>query len=49
MTCSRRAGGMVAMMDRFSTYFGLKLSVLDNRLKQMECRFVKLQKCRLYM
>ena len=26
--CSRRAGGTVAMMDKFSTYFGLKLSIL---------------------
>ncbi len=26
--CSRRAGGMLALMDKFSTYFGLKLSVL---------------------
>ena len=26
--CSRRAGGLLAVMDRFSTYFGLKLSIL---------------------
>ena len=26
--CSRRAGGVTALMDRFSIYFGLKLSVL---------------------
>ena len=26
--CSRRAGGIVAIMDKFSTYFGLKLSIL---------------------
>lgn len=25
--CSRRAGGVLAVMDRFSTYFGLKLSL----------------------
>ena len=26
--CSRCAGGVLAVMDRFSTYFGLKLSIL---------------------
>ena len=26
--CSRRANGMLALMDRFSTFFGLKFSVL---------------------
>lgn len=26
--CSRRANGMIALMDRFSTYFGLKFSTL---------------------
>ena len=26
--CSRRAGGVLALMERFSTYFGLKLSIL---------------------
>ncbi len=26
--CSRRASGVLALMDRFSTYFGLKLSIL---------------------
>ena len=26
--CSRRAGGIVAIIDKFSTYFGLKLSIL---------------------
>jgi hypothetical protein len=25
--CSRRANGMLALMDRFSTFFGLKLSI----------------------
>ena len=25
--CSRRAAGVLALMDKFSTYFGLKLSV----------------------
>ena len=26
--CSRRANGMLSLMDKFSTYFGLKLSIL---------------------
>ena len=26
--CSRRANGIMALMERFSTYFGLKLSIL---------------------
>lgn len=26
--CSRRANGVLALMDRFSTYFGVKLSIL---------------------
>ena len=26
--CSRRANGMLSLMDKFSTYFGLELSVL---------------------
>lgn len=26
--CSRRANGVLALMERFSTYFGVKLSIL---------------------
>ena len=26
--CSRRANGVLALMDRFSVFFGIKLSIL---------------------
>ena len=45
--CSRRAGGNLAMMDKFSIYFGLKLSRFLFSIYRTAC--LQLSKAKLSM